>query len=1207
MIVGALLLAFMTSASQRTWDGGGVDWDWRTPANWDGSIVRPSAPDPGDTLVFPVGPAKRQTTNDFGAGTNFTALIFSGQDYSVGGNSIGLSNGISSTAASSGTFLFLPLILRENQTFSVTSPDSYLYLYDISIDHNILTFDGDGNFVLLGDISNSLFFRGSLRKSGTGRLTVLQPTGHDAPTIVNGGILAVESRMTNSVVTVNNGGTLRGTGRIGGLNANSGGIVQPGNNNPGVLESFGDVALDAGSTFRVRLNGTSAGVDHDQLEVNGTVTLGGTLEVVLGYTPAVGDRFTIIANDENDDVTGTFAGLPQNAEFMLNGRPFRIIYGDRFGGFGRDSNDVIIEAIPALAVWDGGGGQNNRWSEPSNWVGDIVPFPGDDVQFTNTTSITTSNDFAPGRLFGSILFGPAGQVLKGNPAELAGILDIRPFTFINIQMPITLQRSITFLSQTCGVSIASISLRNDITLRPNLVNLTITNVTLAGNELTVEVPDGRVVPVYRTVAGPGILNKTGLGEIRLSGTNDAQNVASAGRLSIGPTAYLTAGLEVRNGGHVFCEGYLTTLDVLGGGSFEPSYQVEIDTYLVRPTAFGDVRFHPGSYFDAVAYTVNTGGNPIVVPSCLNVGAIGYGVANTLSLSNATLRINPGFTAGTIFTKGSWDQNPTLGTFNNLPEGQVFAANDSVFRITYLEGMDFDDIRIFATPELDFVWTGAARDGYWSTPGNWSEGVAPLSGVRLLFPATAHSYATTNDIEGTFSTQRLRIDSGSYVIAGNRINAGSISCSNVAGEAVILSEITTPGSLGSGDVLAISVTNNLAALRLEGRIFGGNTWRKTGPGRLRISGTGTNSPDLFRVSDGLVELMKTGGNAVGRWLEVGEFSPSTPATVRMFADDQIPDLSTLDIGPLGTFDLNGHSESVRTLGVISSRGTIILGTAIQPGSLTVSTGRFAGSITGVGTLNKIGPLSLVLTGTNTFSGPTVVTGGTLQVDGVHASSTTRVEGGRLQGRGLVGVLQVTSGTVSPGWGGAEFQNYLHSGNVNLSAGASFEPMLTGVDPGFEAHRLQVAGSVSLGGCLLNVILLGNFVPPTNKTFMIIENDGTDAVTGTFAGLVETAVFGVGSHLFRISYAGGSGNDVTLTRLPPPRSDLTSIQSLGQGRVLIQGSGIQGLHYDIQAASNLHPVINWIQIGQGVGDGSGMFQFIHSNSPANPIRFYRAVTP
>src|SRR5204863_9513698 len=129
-----------------------------------------------------------------------------------------------------------------------------------------------------------------------------------------------------------------------------GGIVQPGGTSPDGLTCYGDVNLEPGSIFRVRLNGTSPGLNYDQLKVNGTVTLGGTLEITLGYAPAVGDTFTIIDNDGRDDVTGTFAGLPEGAEFTLNGRPFKISYGARFGGpFGRD-NDVTIEAVSATRV-----------------------------------------------------------------------------------------------------------------------------------------------------------------------------------------------------------------------------------------------------------------------------------------------------------------------------------------------------------------------------------------------------------------------------------------------------------------------------------------------------------------------------------------------------------------------------------------------------------------------------------------------------------------------------------------------------------------------------------------------------------------------------------------------------------------------------------------------------------------------------------------
>jgi hypothetical protein len=57
-------------------------------------------------------------------------------------------------------------------------------------------------------------------------------------------------------------------------------------------------------------------------------------------------------------------------------------------------------------------------------------------------------------------------------------------------------------------------------------------------------------------------------------------------------------------------------------------------------------------------------------------------------------------------------------------------------------------------------------------------------------------------------------------------------------------------------------------------------------------------------------------------------------------------------------------------------------------------------------------------------------------------------------------------------------------------------------------------------------------------MVISNDGSDAVEGTFASLPEGSSFVVttpsGNRTYSISYMGGDGNDVvlTLTALPPP---------------------------------------------------------------------------
>ena len=44
-----ILMAGAAAAADRTWDGGGSDANWKTPANWDGDA---SYPAPGDALFF---------------------------------------------------------------------------------------------------------------------------------------------------------------------------------------------------------------------------------------------------------------------------------------------------------------------------------------------------------------------------------------------------------------------------------------------------------------------------------------------------------------------------------------------------------------------------------------------------------------------------------------------------------------------------------------------------------------------------------------------------------------------------------------------------------------------------------------------------------------------------------------------------------------------------------------------------------------------------------------------------------------------------------------------------------------------------------------------------------------------------------------------------------------------------------------------------
>src|SRR5262249_61252654 len=84
------------------------------------------------------------------------------------------------------------------------------------------------------------------------------------------------------------------------------------------------IAFPAGSSFVVRLNGPVAGTGYDQLQVTGTVNLGGaTLSASLSPTflPALGTAFTIITS--TDTLSGTFAGHPDGDTFVLGGTGFQ--------------------------------------------------------------------------------------------------------------------------------------------------------------------------------------------------------------------------------------------------------------------------------------------------------------------------------------------------------------------------------------------------------------------------------------------------------------------------------------------------------------------------------------------------------------------------------------------------------------------------------------------------------------------------------------------------------------------------------------------------------------------------------------------------------------------------------------------------------------------------------------------------------------------
>lgn len=110
------------------------------------------------------------------------------------------------------------------------------------------------------------------------------------------------------------------------------------------------------------------------------------------------------------------------------------------------------------------------------------------------------------------------------------------------------------------------------------------------------------------------------------------------------------------------------------------------------------------------------------------------------------------------------------------------------------------------------------------------------------------------------------------------------------------------------------------------------------------------------------------------------------------------------------------------------------------------------------------------------------------------------------------------------------------------GGTHQVELGGTGSG-EYDQLNVTGTVNLGTeTTLDVSFFNNYVPTVGNSYTIINNDGSDAVTGHFSGLAEGTTFKVNGYLFKITYAGGTGNDVVLTVQPIPSAPDTGFMAL-----------------------------------------------------------------
>jgi autotransporter-associated beta strand protein len=416
------------------------------------------------------------------------------------------------------------------------------------------------------------------------------------------------------------------------------------------------------------------------------------------------------------------------------------------------------------------------------------------------------------------------------------------------------------------------------------------------------------------------------------------------------------------------------------------------------------------------------------------------------------------------------------------------------------------------------------------------------------------------------------------------------------------------------------------------------------GAFTFSGSSGNtySGDTVLAQGNLYLSKQNAVTAIPATIEIGALDGSSSAAVHNLNSYQIA--GNIEVYSGSLYDINGLQEhtdfltivgngTVQTLGGylslktgagvtidpgVNTTATINGNLVMDPGNhvFTVNSGSTQPNVhdlvvnavisqsSTAASFQKMGAGSMRLTAANSYTGNTVISAGTLQVDGSQTQSLTQVGGtGVLQGTGTVGTINFLGGggTVAPGPGGP---GVLNCGNFSTGGGigvrGNLQIELNGTAPG-TYDQLNVLGGVGLHFIGLNV--LAHFKAPLDSQFTIIQNDGTDPVSQTFSSLPQGATFSAGTQIFQITYSGGTGNDVVLTKigdLPPP---VLSMENLSPASVLLLWpTNYPSFH--LQSTTNL-TTPNWSTVSPGptiIGAND-----VVTNSITDPQKLYRLVYP
>jgi fibronectin-binding autotransporter adhesin len=612
-------------------------------------------------------------------------------------------------------------------------------------------------------------------------------------------------------------------------------------------------------------------------------------------------------------------------------------------------SSMLATTLFAGTTWDGGGGDNN-WSTANNWDPDGTPSVGSgvDLTFAGTTQLTSNNNYTAWDDFRSILFasGAGAFTLTGNSLDLFGKIENNG-------------------SSTQTVSFSSFAFNSaSAELNPVSGNLVINSVDIFTNGNTINVwgANGNTLTINGVISQGGGLTINQNSNVVLTGGNTftGTTTISAGSLRIGDggtTGTLGTGGVTNNAALVFNRSNdLSVSNTISG------------TGTLTKQGAGILTLSGANSYSGVT-TINAGTLSISAEN--NLGSTpGAYVANQLALNGGTLKTAVGLGIST-------NRGLTIGSSGATLDNST-AGNGTNFNL---------NSKITGTGNLILKANGDTSDTGGGVGGNLTLG------------------STANDFIGNITIQSGIVNFASNASFGNAANTITIAGGGLVCTASSNSLAATRSVILAGGGNKIFRAYGSSTFTVNGPISGTGNVRHTDGGTLVLNGTNSFTGNIDNVGGNLTvgnsghagnismftgTLALTAGNTFTGFVHMRGAN-----TVRLDADNALPDTATVLLYGGTTFNANGKTDTMGSLTTGSAADTSVIvnlgsganltvtGNSLPAGLTSVYTNAtVAGKITGTGNLTYAhattgGALWDWANTTNDFTGTITITQGRLR--------------------------------------------------------------------------------------------------------------------------------------------------------------------------------------------------------------------------------------